>query len=101
MDDRGDLKRKHQGHKTFHGPSRSVYLCGKIDKCRGKRRIADRHCHHRRRKINREELAKYGSDAIILGSSTCKQKRRTIGGGFPWSLSNRKGSGQTLTYSPH
>lgn len=54
---------------------------------------ADRHSHHRRRKINREELINNGVEAIILGSTTCTQKR--AGTHLPQNLSNRKGSTQS------
>lgn len=95
-DDRGDLK--HSGktypRKDHRAQSRSAYNYNKIDKCRGLRRIADRHSHHRRRKINREELLRHGKEAIPLGSTTCTQKRAGEYSSMPQNLSNRKGSAQ-------
>lgn len=89
MDNRGQLK--HERPKVNNrAPSRSWHY--KVDKFRDVRRIADRHSHHRRRKILREELINHGEDAIMINSTSCLQKRRS---GMPNGLSNRKGSTQT------
>lgn len=83
-DDRGDIKRhilKIKQDKGSHSGSRSVHR--KNDKTRGCRRKADRHSHHRRRRINNNELRKHNDgveEPIMLGSTTCKQKRRSICG---------------------
>jgi len=99
IDDRGDIK--HNSNKNYprrdhRVQSRSAYNYNKQDKCRGLRRKADRHSHHRRRKINREEIAKHGVDAVPLSSTTCTQKRKDTP--LPQNLSNRKGGcGQSRT----
>lgn len=101
-DDRGELKRKHIGKRPadHRVQSRSAYWYNKMDKVRGLRKIADRASHHRRRKINREELDKYGEDAIPLASTTCAQKRKTTQQAeFPQYLSNRKGSSQSNMFN--
>lgn len=99
MDDnlkaRGDKKRQYIHLEDRQSYCRSSYRYCKIDKARGLRRKADRHCHHRRRKINREELSKHGENAIPLSSTTCAQKRKSSYGSFPQPLSNRKGSAQS------
>ena len=95
-DDRGAVRRKHVKRRPADHRlnSRSAYTYNKIDKCRGLRRKADRHSHHRRRKINREELGRHGTEAVPLASSTTRQKRKGFYNSLPQPMSNRKGSGQ-------
>ena len=72
---RGNANYKHQHHR--HGDStaaeaRSVHY--KCQRCRGWRREADRHSHHRRRKVMKEAIA-HGAQTVCITSSTCAQHR--------------------------
>lgn len=63
--------------------SRSNNYYDEKDKARGLRRIADRHCHHRRRQNTNESLIysfKTDNEPILQISTTCIQKRKTRDG---------------------
>jgi len=102
MDDRNVIKhnKKHNdGRKSNEG--RSMHYYGTINKCRGMRRKADRTTHHRRRKINREEILHNGNETQILKSTTCVQKRnmskRKYYNMFPMSLIGKSHQTRTLS----
>tara|TARA_R110002111_G_scaffold65526_1_gene107361 strand:+ start:353 stop:742 length:390 start_codon:yes stop_codon:yes gene_type:complete len=74
--------------------SRSVYWYGSQNKTRGLRRKADRSSHHRRRKIQKEEIQNTmntGNEPDIRPSFTCLQKRKSdsINSGISQLCSNR------------
>jgi hypothetical protein len=69
--------KKHKGNKNVN--SRSVNWYGSINKARGLRRKADRHSHHRRRKIMKEDIAKTGGENIPKSMSTSHHRNSVTG----------------------
>jgi hypothetical protein len=70
-------KKQHKGNKNIN--SRSVNWYGSINKSRGLRRKADRHSHHRRRKIMKEDIANTGGENIPKSMSTSHHRNSVTG----------------------
>ena len=92
--------KEHKGNSNIN--SRSVFWYGKNNKCRGLRRKADRHSHHRRRKMMKEDIVKTGGQHMPKSTSTLQHHNSVVGssckaiycGGVPkegrYYITNRK-----------
>ena len=102
IDDRGFLNYSNLKKNSRTQYSRSDYYYGDINKSRGLRKTADRHCHHRRRQFINSEIIrsnKFDEEPMCLKSTTCIQKRHSLSnpGNVSRLCSNKHGNCLTQT----